>query len=80
MPTQVNRISDAEETILVFDRKAWLSSPFAQKEKIFQPPLCYSVGFKCNLESCVFLFSMGFIWTYCYCCIDWSSCIPAFQL
>ena len=35
MPTQVNRISDAEETILVFDRKAWLSSPFAQKEKIF---------------------------------------------
>ncbi len=55
MPTQVNRISDAEETILVFDRKAWLSSPFAQKEKIFHPPLCYSVGFKCSLESCIFL-------------------------
>lgn len=35
MPTQVNRISDAEETILVFDRKGWLSSPFTQKEKIF---------------------------------------------
>lgn len=35
MPTQVNRISDAEETILVFDRSKWLNSSFTQKEKIF---------------------------------------------